>query len=54
MPYTEKQHKLFAAAAHNAKIAKKHGLTKSKATKMMKEGVKKPRGKATKTIMGKS
>lgn len=41
MPYTEKQHKLFQAAAHDPKIAKKHGMTQAEAKKMAGEGVKK-------------
>ena len=41
MPYTEKQHRLFQAAAHNKAIAKKHGMSQAKAKKMAAEGVKK-------------
>lgn len=41
MPYTEKQIKLFRAAAHDSKIAKKHGMSMHEARKMAGEGVKK-------------
>jgi len=41
MPYTEKQHRLFQAAAHNPAIAKKHGMSQAEAKKMAGEGVKK-------------
>lgn len=41
MPYTEKQHRLFQAAAHNPAIAKKHGISQAEAKKMAGEGVKK-------------
>lgn len=41
MPYTEKQNRLFRAAAHNPKIAKAHGLSQAEASKMASEGVKK-------------
>jgi hypothetical protein len=41
MPYTEKQNRLFRAAAHDPSIAKKHGLSQSEAKKMAAEGVKK-------------
>lgn len=41
MPYTEKQHRLFQAAAHNPAIAKKAGISQADAKKMAGEGVKK-------------
>ncbi|UOF79785.1 hypothetical protein [Caudoviricetes sp.] len=41
MPYTEKQHRLFQAAAHDKSIAKKHGMTQAEAKRMAGEGVKK-------------
>lgn len=41
MPYTQKQHRLFQAAAHNPEIAKKVGIPQSKAKEMAAEGVKK-------------
>jgi hypothetical protein len=41
MPYTEKQHRLFEAAAHNPKVAKSHGLSQTDAKRMASEGVKK-------------
>ena len=40
MPYTEQQHKLFEAAAHDPKIAKEHNLTPAKAGVLAGEGVK--------------
>ena len=40
MPYTAKQHRLFEAAAHNPKIAKKKGIKQSDAKKMASEGIK--------------
>lgn len=46
MPYTEKQNKLFQAAAHDPKIAKKVGIPQKEAKKMANEGVKRPAGKA--------
>lgn len=42
MPYTPKQHRLFEAAAHDPKVAKKVGIPQHTAAKMAKEGVKKP------------
>lgn len=41
MPYTESQHKLFEAAAHDPKIAAKHNISTSKAAELAHEGVKK-------------
>ena len=41
MPYTEKQRKLFRAAAHNPKIAKKTGIPPAKAKEMLTHGVRK-------------
>lgn len=41
MPWTEKQHKLFLAAAHDPKIAQKTGIAQDKAAKMASEGIKK-------------
>lgn len=40
MPYTEKQNKLFRAAAHDVKFAKKVGIPQKKAKEMASEGVK--------------
>lgn len=40
MPYTEKQIKLFQAAAHNPAIAKSSGIPMTTAKKMAAEGVK--------------
>lgn len=41
MPYTEKQNKLFQAAAHNPKFAKQVGIPVHTAKKMADEGIKK-------------
>ena len=41
MPWTKKQNKLFRAAEHNPKIAKKVGISQAKAKKMAHEGIKK-------------
>lgn len=49
MPWTESQIRLFRAAAHNPGIARKHGLSQSKAREMAYEGVK----KVTKAVMRK-
>lgn len=48
MPYTAKQHRLFEAAAHSPKVAKKSGISQAKAKKMASEGVKKSEKKKTK------
>jgi hypothetical protein len=40
MPWTLKQHKLFEAAAHDPKVAKRVGISTKKAKKMAHEGVK--------------
>lgn len=45
MPWTAAQIKLFRAAAHNPEIAKKHGMSQAEASRMSKEGVKKPSGR---------
>ena len=41
MPWTPKQNKLFRAAEHNPKIAKKVGIPQATAKKLAHEGVKK-------------
>jgi hypothetical protein len=41
MPWTKKQNKLWRAAEHNPKIAKKVGISRAKAKKMAHEGIKK-------------
>lgn len=41
MPYSAKQHRLFEAAAHNPKVAKKVGIKQKDAKKMASEGIKK-------------
>lgn len=40
MPYTEKQHKLFEAAAHDPAIAAKRDIPQAQAAKLASEGVK--------------
>lgn len=40
MPYTLEQHKLFEAAAHDPKVAKRVNIPVEKAKKMAHEGVK--------------
>jgi hypothetical protein len=45
MPWTEKQNKLFRAAAHNHSIAQKQGIPQSTAAKLAHEGVKKDSAK---------
>jgi len=42
MPWTPKQHRLFEAAAHNAAVAKRVGISQSRAGEMAAEGIKKP------------
>lgn len=48
MPYDKKQHKLFEAAAHSEKVAKKVGIPMKEAKHMASEGVKKPEKKKAK------
>ena len=48
MPWTAKQHRLFEAAAHDPKVAKKVGIPQAKAKKMAHEGIKKPAGRKMK------
>jgi len=40
MPWTQKQHSLFQAAAHNPSFAAKVGIPPIKAMKMASEGIK--------------
>ena len=40
MPWTQKQHNLFQAAAHNPAFAKRVGIPQGTAKKMASEGVK--------------
>ena len=53
MPYSSKQHKLFEAAAHDTKIAKKVGIPQATAAKMAHEGVKKDPHKLAQALMSK-
>ena len=53
MPYTLQQHKLFEAAAHDSKVAKRVGIPQETATKMAHEGVKKDPKKMAKALMTK-
>ena len=53
MPYTEKQEKLFRAAAHDKDIARRHGMTRDtaedlagEAARLRREGREKPARKA--------
>lgn len=53
MPWTASQHRLFQAAAHNAAIAREHGMSQSKAREMASEGVKRaPSAKAMRLAKG--
>ena len=45
MPYTPKQNRLFQAAAHDPKIAKKVGIPQKEAKKLAAEGIKRTNGK---------
>jgi len=40
MPWTQKQHRLFMAAAHNPAIAAEHHIPMQKAREMASEGIK--------------
>ena len=40
MPYSEKQHRLFEAVAHNSSLAKQKGIPQATASKMAGEGIK--------------
>ena len=53
MPYNLQQHKLFEAAAHNPKVAKRVGIPQGTAQKMASEGVKKDPHKLAKALMTK-
>jgi hypothetical protein len=46
MPWSNKQHKLFEAAAHNPAVAKRVGIPQGQAQKMASEGVKRETIKA--------
>ena len=50
MHWTKEQIKLFEAAAHNPKIASKHGISQAKAKEMSKEGVKSDGGSTTNNV----
>lgn len=47
MLWTDAQLRLFAAAAHNAKIAKKHGMSQGEARDMLMESSHAQRSKAS-------
>lgn len=53
MPYNLQQHKLFEAAAHDPKVAKRVGIPQQTAAKMAHEGVKKNPHKLAKALMTK-
>ena len=44
MPWSPKQHRLFAAAATNPEVAKRTGIKQADAKRMMGEGIKKAKG----------
>ena len=48
MPWTERQLKLFRAAAHNPAVSKSSGIKQVDAERMSKEGLKKAKGGALK------
>lgn len=48
MPWTDKQVRLFAAAAHDPMIAKKHGMKMNEAHKMQMEASPSQRSSAMK------
>lgn len=52
-PYSEKQHRLFEAAAHSSEVAKRVGIPQGTAQKMASEGVKKDPKKMAKALMTK-
>ena len=51
MPWSESQHKLFEAAAHDPKVAKRVGIPVEQAKKMASEGVKNKPAKMAKALM---
>jgi hypothetical protein len=53
MPYNLQQHKLFEAAAHDSKVAKRVGIPQETAAKMASEGIKKDPKKMAKALMTK-
>ena len=53
MPYNLQQHKLFEAAAHDAKVAKRVGIPQGTAQKMAHEGVKHNPHQLAKALMRK-
>lgn len=53
IPYNLQQHKLFEAAAHNPKVAKRVGIPVATAAKMASEGVKKDPHKLAQALMSK-
>jgi hypothetical protein len=52
-PYNLQQHKLFEAAAHDPKVAKRTGIPVEKAKEMAHEGVKKDPKKLAMALMTK-
>ena len=53
MPWNEAQHRLFEAAAHDPKVAKRVGIPMEQAKQMASEGVKKNPKKLAKALMTK-
>ena len=54
MPWSPAQERLFQAAAHDASVAKRVGISQEQASKMAKEGVKKDPKKLANALMNKS
>lgn len=54
MPWTPAQHRLFTAAAHDAKIAKKVGIPQPQAKVMAAEGIaKNPKSRTLASVLRK-
>jgi len=51
MPWTEKQNRLFRAAAHNPAIAASHHMSQQKAGEMAGEGIKSSTGEVRKKTL---
>lgn len=53
MPWTPAQHRLFEAAAHDPKVAKRVGIPQDKAAQMAAEGIKHDPKKLAKALRNK-
>lgn len=51
MPFSDAQVRLWAAAAHNESIAKKKGVSRKQARRMLMESPKKQRKRAMSTAL---